>query len=494
MPNRARRLCLASVAAAVLAVGMLPATAGTPTASAPPAPGSPAYLARDAQNVAAAYGRQTGPGGQLTPTYLTALAQVIGPAYEQQVLAQAATPTHPVLDPGQLVPGWNVGNPLRSGWDGTRGHITPVSYTNRYGALIRGDLFTPLAGAHDPYTGAPLHAQYPAVVITTGSIQGSSGMYWWAAEDLAERGYLVMTYDVQGQGTSETLPHPGGSTLPFCNPVATPVAGETTGCPGVPFQQTSNFVYGTEDAISYLLSTPQHPYATNSYDPLWRAFDRSPDRQSVTPGRTTRLAIVGHSLGATAISYVQAVDPRVEAAVAFDKLTTTPGFTALGAMRPVVPSLGVQSEYFLNPTPYYLDGDTPSSPQQAPDPAREEKTGFDGWRAAGVDSMVIVPRASTHLEYTDIPLALPASRYGQDIASAYTQDWLGYYLKHQSSAYRALLAPTIQYLEPVGDGHWSPVTLARNDNLSIYFCSGYAVHGPNGHSASNLDLNDRGCR
>jgi hypothetical protein len=40
----------------------------------------------------------------------------------------------------------------------------------------------------------------------------------------------------------------------------------------------------------------------------------------------------------------------------------------------------------------------PGPPTEAPDPRREQKTGFDGWRGAGVDSMLVVPRASTHLE------------------------------------------------------------------------------------------------
>ena len=43
--------------------------------------------------------------------------------------------------------------------------------------------------------------------------------------------------------------------------------------------------------------------------------------------------------------------------------------------------------------------------------------------------MVIVPRASTHLEYTDIAYVLPACRYGQDVASHYMQAWLGKYLQ-----------------------------------------------------------------
>ena len=156
-------------------------------------------------------------------------------------------------------------------------------------------MFAPLPGARDPYTGRRLRRPYPGVVITTGSIQGSERMYWWLAQDLAERGYVVLTYDVQGQGTSETLPHENDqvNALPFCNPLAPPGAGEDFGCPGVPAQQDSNFVYGTQDALSFFLSTPR-PYRNryggdtqvNSFNPLWRLFDRSRDRRTATPGRT----------------------------------------------------------------------------------------------------------------------------------------------------------------------------------------------------------------
>ena len=80
-------------------------------------------------------------------------------------------------------------------------------------------------------------------------------MYWWLAEDLAERGYVVITYDVQGQGTSETLPHaerPGER-----HAVLQPVRrrrrrARQFGCPGVPAQQDSNFVSGTQDALELL--------------------------------------------------------------------------------------------------------------------------------------------------------------------------------------------------------------------------------------------------
>ena len=501
-------------AAAVVAVGatVVLGTAGPAAAASGPAPGSPEYLARDAQNIADAYGRQTAPDGQLSPAYGLADAQYLGPVYAAQLQAQAATPTRPALDPGMLVPGWNSGNPYRKDWNGTRGQITPVAYTNRYGALIRGDVFAPLPGAHDPYTGKALTGPYPGVVITTGSVQGSERMYWWLAQDLAERGYVVLTYDVQGQGTSETLPHSSPvEDLPYCDLAAPPQPGEQTPCPGVPSQQTANFVYGTEDAIDFFLSTPSAPYANpsagstqvNAYNPLWQLFDRSPDPATVTPGRTTRLAIVGHSLGALAVSYVQGIDPRVEAVVALDKLSTStavansPDFTAEGPLKPVVPGLGVQSEYGFTVAPYFanpglFDSSGVGSPTQAPDPNREEKTGFDGWKSAGVDSMVIVPRASTHLEYTDISYVLPASRYGQDVASHYAQAWIDKYVKHDPAADDALLATSFRYLEPTSSGSWQPVTLNRADRLSFYFCSGYDIATASGRQV-NDDIAGVGC-
>jgi dienelactone hydrolase len=494
MRGRGLRVALGFACAVVAAAAPSAAAAG-------PAPGSPEYFQRDNQNMMDAYGRQTAPGGQLEPSYIQSLPGGTNAGYLQQVADQAANPTRPVLDPGQWFPGWNQGNANRQTWAGNRGLEIPVAFTNRYGALLRGDVYAPLPGARDPYTGKRLRAPYPGVVITTGSIQGSEKMYRWLAEDLAERGYVVLTYDVQGQGTSETLPHQGPEAdFPTCNPTLTPVEGEQSGCPGVPFQQAANFVYGTQDALSFFLSTPRKRYQNpsagsahvNSFNPLWRLFDRSRDRKTATPGRTTRVAIVGHSLGATAVSFVQGVDKRAETVVAYDKLNADQTFGSRTA-HPVIPALGIQSEYGFNVVPYWMmHGSSfsgrPGPPDQAPEPPREESTGFAGWRKAGVDTMLIVPRASTHLEYADINFALPASRYGQDVAGYYTQAWLDKYLKHRSSADARLRATRLRYLEPTNQGTWQPVTLNRADRLSFYFCSGWAFRAAGGARYDNTDL------
>src|SRR5690349_20873105 len=351
----------------VLATGLL----ALPAHADPSGPSDPAYQARDAQNIADAYGRITGPNGQLqNPAYLPALVQASTEKNVAQLLQQAAAPNRLAITPGNVFPGWNVGNPLRAGWEGTRGRSHKVAFTNRYGALLRGHVWAPLRNARDPYTGARLRPPYPGVVLTEGSVQGSEGMYEWLAQDLAERGYVVLTYDVQGQGTSETLPHQDSpadtNALPFCNPFAAPGDGETTGCPGVPSQQLSNFVVGTRNALSFFTSTPRHHYPNraadgadvSAYNPYWRLFDRSPDRRTVTPGRTTRIAIIGHSMGAAAVSKVQGTDDRVEAVVALDKLT---GPDASGPLdgngnKPVVPALGMQSEYGFTVSPYLTSG------------------------------------------------------------------------------------------------------------------------------------------
>lgn len=469
------RLAAAALVSTLGSLAAVPAAATEPTQQ--PPPNSLAYVARDLGNMLNAYGRVTGPGGQVAnPNYFPALVKESTLLSATQLLTQAATPTRLALSAGNLVPGWNVGNPLRAGWNGTRGIAQKVSFLNRYGALLRGTVYAPKPGARDPYTGAPVTGPYPGVVITPGSVQASEGMYAWLAEDLAERGYVVLTYDVQGQGTSETLPHTTGGIFPFCNPFAAPVDGNMLGCPGVPFQQIANFTTGTEDALDWFLS------AANPYGGL---LDRSPDTRTVTPGRTTRIAIIGHSMGAAAVSQVQGTDPRVEAVVALDKLqgpNDPSAFSAVAPGRdtvPTVPALAIQSEYGFTVTPSFLSAGSSLVPAAGnPVPTRERVTGFDDWAAAGVDSMLVVPRSSTHLEYTDIPYVLPASRYGQDLASVYVQAWLDRYLKHEGDD-GALLGTSLHYLEPRGKGVWAPVTLDRDSNLSFSYCSAYALHsGP----------------
>jgi hypothetical protein len=489
-----------------------------PAQAAPgPVPGSAAYLLRDAQNMEAAFGRNVAQFED--PAYLPEFFLNAAALFASQLSTQVQNPTRPSLTAGSLVPGFASGNPDRAGWNGTRGEDLPVTFTASDGAALHGDVFAPLPGARDPYTGALLTGPVPGAVIVTGSIQASRNEYSWLAEDLAERGYVVLTFDVQGQGQSETLPHEGSdANLPSCGPLVTK-PGQVTPCDGVPAEQDQDFVDSTENAISFFLSSPGAPYpndgagslAVNHYNPLWNLFDHSPDTQSATAGRSTRLALIGHSTGAVIATYLQGVDPRIETVVALDKLTATPSAISddqaetgslPGPVVPKVPALALQSEYGFAPQPYFvadcssfepcLDGN--SGLARAPNPNREEDTGFDTWRAASVDSMLIVPRASTHLIYTDSPPVLPATVTGQEMASYYVQAWLDKYLTHDPAAGYQLLSPVIRYIGPNLNGQWTAQTFNRDDNLSFYFCSGYEFNLTGGARFANGDITQDGCK
>jgi hypothetical protein len=490
-------------------------------AAPPPTPGSPAYVARDVQNMEAAFGR---PLSQIeNPAYFPEFFLGALGLFGGQAVTQLENPTRPSLTVGSVVPGFSAGNPDRQHWAGVRGQDVPVTFTATDGAALRGDVFAPLPGAHDPYTGAALHGPFPGAVIVTGSIQAARGEYAWLAEDLAERGYVVLTFDVQGQGQSETLPHEGPDpNVPGCD-LATTGPGQDTPCDGVPAEQDQAFINSTEDAISFFLSSPGAPYpnlhagslAVNGYNPLWALFDQQPDTQTYTPGRTTRLALIGHSTGAVIATYLQGVDPRIETVVALDKLTATRNAISddqaetgslPGPVVPKVPALALQSEYGFEPQPYFEASCSsfepcPAAPggtlavqlDKAPDPNREEATGFDTWREAGVDSMLIVPRASTHVIYSDSPPVLPASLLGSAMASYYVQAWLAKYLQHNPDAGYQLLSPTINYIGPNATGKWEKESFNRDDNLSFYFCSGFQFNGSGGRTFTDIDLIHDGC-
>ena len=87
-----------------------------------------------------------------------------------------------------------AGDPRLYDW-GPKGYglVEPVLWTARSGATISGHVWATRAGP----------AQRPGVVITNGSVQADEQMYWYAAQTLAKAGYVVLTWDPQGQGQSD---------------------------------------------------------------------------------------------------------------------------------------------------------------------------------------------------------------------------------------------------------------------------------------------------
>ena len=443
-----------------------------------PSPGRLAWILRDLENQYCATGRLS---DELTnPAFGQAMVTETPPLFLSQTLAMVGEPGHLHLTLAQVLPGGTTADPFRTlaRWTaGGRGRVTPISFSATDGAQLNGYVFEP------PTSYGP--GPYPAVVITEGSIQGYQQLYFWAAEGLAEAGYLVMTYDVQGQGDSDTLPANCG--------LASAQRQSGSLRPGVPFQQSYNFYQGTEDALNFLYSTPSASYPNgryishsalaqvgqhlDPYNPAWSDLNRS------------EVGLAGHSLGAAAVSQVGQCDPRVKAIVAWDNLAPATACTAGDRVAVRTPAIGINSEYFLNPEPM----------TSVPNPHGKDQA-FRQLDAAGIDSMQVALRDSTHLKYSFIPLILPASSIGERVAFYYTLAWFDYFLRHQTSGYQRLVATTFDDsadVHAIGAGAYSasqaladpgnaaagnlPVKIAGlpvDNRLSFYYESEYALSPP----------------
>jgi dienelactone hydrolase len=391
-----------------------------------------------------------------TPSYQAKLLKVGTQNGLHALRAQAA-------DPGRLFEDdlcWNgyngcAGDVRLYDWAAKDyGIVRPVLFTARNGATLSGHVWATVAGP----------TKRPGVVITNGSVQADEQMYWYAAQALAKAGYVVMTFDPQGQGQSDTVGE--GSDL----------------LEGVPAQTDGRPFYdGTEDAVNFFLSTRRAPYQPvpscttgtshadkqlsrvsagldAAYNPFWQLLDRS------------RIGLAGHSYGAAGVSYIAQWDPRISAVVAWDNLGgpgpnsgSVPGSrggsigerpcpadpSARTTVAITKPGLGISADYGLPPTPNLAP----------PDPAAKSVASHD-YSAAGVDTGEIIIRGGSHLDFSYIPTAtFGASLRGADLTTWYTTAWFDKYVKHDSSADRRLLStrwrsdPVEAAVDPDGDGN-----------------------------------------
>jgi len=343
-----------------------------------------------------------------------------------------------------LVPGSQAADPFRTidNWrPRTGGRVLPVSFTSSDGAVLRGNIWMP-----PPGTPRLRDGRYPGVVITDGSIQAYQQLYYWAAEGLAQYGYEVMTYDVQGEGDSDLLPSNCVPSLPELE------SGSL--CPGVPYQQNYNFYQGSEDALNFFLSTPADRDG-GSFNPGYRSLDRGD------------VGIAGHSLGAMAVSWVGQCDKRVKAIVAWDDLypvamsqcasnVSIPA--ADRATRPHAPALSTTNDYEFNVQPQ----STVPNPNGSPNGGGLDGTaGYLSLVDQGIDAEIVSIRNGTHLTYSYVPYVLPANEIGERVAFYYTLAWLDEYLRGGRDALLPQSDTAYRRLTALGTFDRSP---DRNDN------------------------------
>ncbi|MCW2606501.1 MAG: hypothetical protein JWO60_1194 [Frankiales bacterium] len=426
-----------------------------------PAPGSPEWMARDAQNQACASLRLRDQAA--SPAFGYGNLGQGAALYVDSAVDQGSRPTTPKGGITTLIPGSKAADPFRTlaRWtEAGRGRVAPVAFRATNGSTLRGHVFLPPASVPKPKDG------YPGVVITDGSVQAFEELYFWAAEDLAEAGYMVMTYDVQGQGDSDLA----GDDCPGA-------------CSGVPYQQSYNFFQGAEDSLSFFLSRPGAP-SGGSTNPYATDLDRS------------RVGLAGHSLGAAAVSVVGQCDNRVKTIVAWDNLDKIDGCSGVTIPQRYrtkkllnVPAMGITGDYVFNTEP------NPTAPDV------DAKTdGYQQVAAAGLDAQIVTLRNATHLAYTYIPLVFQSNELGERMASYYTKAWFDLHLKGDRSGYTRLTAQRFDDsvdTSSIGAGVFDPAKadpedvyagnvpytikgIPTRDAVSFYYRSAYSLTDPSG--------------
>ena len=456
-----RRLLVALLAALVLGGIALPAALAGNDYS------DPAYAEHDVDNITRSTGRHLADLSR--PEWHQASADATAQSYLAALGIQLSDIGNGRLHTGlgQWIPGGSVGDPEAYNAMPSR----RVQFLARTGAKLSGHVW-----------GSEGSGRKPGIVITTGSIQATDGMYQWLAQILARAGYEVLTFDVQGQGESEGFGHAPGDRTPNGD--------------GFPAQQQPVFVDGTIDALRFFLSTPDHPYTPVGWtaaDVIAAKAGRGPAEQIdfVNPGYGvldgSRIGIAGHSLGATAVSVVQQCSDQGEVwrTVAACQgqsypIRTVIGFDALSdTVTPVVPGMDQEADgYFLNPTP---------SPQ-APDP-NANLGAFTKWANAGLDTYAFSVRGGTHVEWSYIPLISLATTYGRHQIGYYTLAWFDRWLPRSATtrtdALRRLLdGPRAQHI-PV-EAPW------RANYFSARYLGGFRLTGPGGKVTQVLDLRSYG--
>ncbi|HKP89894.1 MAG TPA: hypothetical protein VJT75_07950 [Thermoleophilaceae bacterium] len=275
--------------------------------------------------------------------------------------------------------------------------------------------------------------RYPGVVIVHGGA-ASQEMYFWAAEALAEAGYMVLTFQI---------PEPDNSS--------------------------SDFHYAdARAALDYFLARPGHRTRAGEVNPRWAQLDRR------------RIGLAGHSAGGAAVSRLGQEDRRVSALVSWDRAQSS---TMPARLRIRRPALFLVADYLCQQVPVCVpqpfcklqECHPPESFTSPPDrlgPGNKDED-FRRVRGAGVDSMKITLRAATHLDFTQFTPGT-GSRYGAAVSLYYTLAWFDRYLRGTRGGLQRLLARRFDRSADVHNVSGGTYDASRDRNVPA-FIAGQAV-------------------
>jgi pimeloyl-ACP methyl ester carboxylesterase len=238
--------------------------------------------------------------------------------------------------------------------------LVPVEFLNRYGTRLYGEIVLPNRGVTPPSAGP-----YPVVLALQG-LATNTGVYRWWHQVYADAGYLVFAFDFSSQGRSDNA-----------------VEGDP-----------ANAIEEAQDALTYL-------------------FGESPVRTALD---ASRVGVIGHSMGAIATMGLQAIEPRVHAAVA------------------AAPISEDSAPFDANPIPVMIQ----TGDHDGPVGVYDKLT---------VDRAFIVADAASHAQHTNYPL-LPTSSWGLEVAGIYSLAWMNWHLRGDAAALDVLRTahPHLSYL------------------------------------------------
>lgn len=364
-----------------------------------------------------------------------------------------------------------------------RFRYTEASTASASGKPIAVEIYRPCAAG--TCTGLPaglktFEAPYPAVVIVHGGYS-SKRLHRSAAQVLAEAGYMTIALETTA---------PMGTHGP-----------------------------DAQSVVDWVFATPKAPLAgdAKAFFPHWEQLD------------TRMVGIAGHSQGGSTASLIGQADKRIRAIVAWDNLTAlkTGWVDKIGMDPPAdlvlrTPALGIGADYYFKVVPT----------TEAPEPAKAntqggrgrgaephpKDPGYQELKGAGVDTMLVMLRAGTHLDFS--LFGGPASRYGESVINYYTLAWFDRYLKgaHDpalaADAYRRLTAQTFDDSADrhnISQGLYDKAAAGDSvlkgnrpylvggtpvrDRLSFYFTSRCAITKPGSTvRVGSEDMRAAGCR
>jgi dienelactone hydrolase len=200
--------------------------------------------------------------------------------------------------------GYFNGDPFRAPhrWAGKRGSYERAEFTDRLGIKYSAVLLGPLDPSGGPYPGVVIVCH---ICLLTPTADGLPS-WFWAAQSLAEAGYVVMYYS-----------------------------------------NLSNAFESAVDATDFFVATPENRSPLGEFNPWHTRLDRS------------RLAILGHSGAGGVALNVGLTDPRFDALVAWDP---APVFN-LPDTTPKTPTMIQVAEYDLFDEEARHEKPTPNFPK-----------------------------------------------------------------------------------------------------------------------------------